>query len=485
MSSQPPFRQRHLIIAGTGRAGTTFLVRYFTALGLDTHLSRRGAAAWLDEEAQAGLEDFPLGPDAGDLPYLIKNPMLYEFIDQLIASDSIAIDGVMIIPVRSLREATSSRVILERRAMTEHQPWQTFMDRAWETSGTTAGGLIASLTALDEARVLAMGFHLLVERLVRANVPMVFMDFPRIISDGDYLYDKVEPFLPVTATREIARDHHARLADPEKVRIERETAASPANESTLDGDLDRIALLREIKRLRTALQAPPTVPAVPEEVARAAEERLAITEERKAIAEERHTIAEEQQAIAEERQAIVEDRNAIVEIVTAEASRLRTIIDDLERLRARGSAEIERLRAHISVLEAELAEARRRNAVLAGDLSLAVDRLNIVVEERNALDAQCHRLEMVAAEGRNRVLAAEQTMHRYLAPFSDTLSALVPEAEGIAVLQIARERMGALIEQLEDANGEVAATAERLFAAEHAIAQTPQTRGGTIKRFLR
>src|SRR5208337_3522572 len=40
--------RRHLIIAGTGRAGTSFLVRYLTELGLDTILTREGEAAWWD-----------------------------------------------------------------------------------------------------------------------------------------------------------------------------------------------------------------------------------------------------------------------------------------------------------------------------------------------------------------------------------------------------------------------------------------------------
>ena len=44
---------RHLFIAGTGRAGTSFLVRYLTALGLDTRLTRHGEEGW-DEEAHAG-----------------------------------------------------------------------------------------------------------------------------------------------------------------------------------------------------------------------------------------------------------------------------------------------------------------------------------------------------------------------------------------------------------------------------------------------
>jgi hypothetical protein len=254
--SQP---RRHLIIAGTGRSGTTFLVRYLTAVGLDTHLSRRQGNASFDEPAQAGLEDSPFGPDSEDLPYVIKNPFLHEFVDQVTASDAIKID-VVIIPVRNLRDATSSRVVLERRAMYQHMPWLGFMDKEWESGGYIPGGLIQSLSALDEARILSMGLHQLIERLVRANVPMVFLDFPRIICDGDYLFEKLSPFLPASATHEVARAAHRSLADPEKVRIEREVDTSSVppgspNSSPLDAELDRIALRRELVRLQAALKS--------------------------------------------------------------------------------------------------------------------------------------------------------------------------------------------------------------------------------------
>ena len=94
---------RHLLIAGTGRAGTSFLVRYLHALGLDTHIARQGDRQW-DEAAQAGLEDIPLGLAPGSLPYVVKSPWLTECIDQVLAEGAIAIDAV-VIPVRDLAEA--------------------------------------------------------------------------------------------------------------------------------------------------------------------------------------------------------------------------------------------------------------------------------------------------------------------------------------------------------------------------------------------
>src|ERR1700742_2253815 len=158
--------RKHLLIAGTGRAGTSFLVRYLNAVGLDTHLTRRGGDAEYDEAAQAGFEDLPLSKVAEDLPYVIKSPWTCEFIDEVIADPQVRLDGV-IIPVRDLMESAASRVIVERRAMHEHHPWMTRLSESWEHYGQTPGGVVYSLNPLDQARVLALGFHHLIERLVQ------------------------------------------------------------------------------------------------------------------------------------------------------------------------------------------------------------------------------------------------------------------------------------------------------------------------------
>ena len=60
-----------VIITGTGRAGTTFLVRLLTELGLDTGYTRRNWSRDYFTHCDAGLEHDLAGPDA---PYIVKNP---------------------------------------------------------------------------------------------------------------------------------------------------------------------------------------------------------------------------------------------------------------------------------------------------------------------------------------------------------------------------------------------------------------------------
>jgi hypothetical protein len=237
----------HWLISGTGRAGTTFLVRYLAALGLDTHLAHNREAR-CDEHAHAGLEDFGLVGDREVLPKVVKSPWVSEYIEELLSQSDLGLD-LAILPVRELSAAASSRVVLEMRARHQNSPWIAEIGTTWETWGTVPGGAVYSLHPLDQARVLAVGFHRLVQRLVEAEVPILFLNFPRFIRDGDYLLRCLRPYLPDTIMDDTALDAHSRLADLEKVRIEREISATPSSVPN-SACLENIALKREIQRLQ-------------------------------------------------------------------------------------------------------------------------------------------------------------------------------------------------------------------------------------------
>lgn len=209
--------ERHLVIAGTGRAGTSFLVRYLTELGLDTTLTRKGDAAAWDGPANAGFEDLLIA--GRTLPYVVKSPWIGEYIEQILKEERFKIDA-FIVPVRDLVEVAASRVVLEQRAIHEHNPWMAEqLDKTWETYGHTPGGLVYSLNPLDQARLLAVQFHQLVLKVSEAGIPLVFPVFPRIVADWKYLHKCLLPILPRQITEEAARATHARVADAAKVRV--------------------------------------------------------------------------------------------------------------------------------------------------------------------------------------------------------------------------------------------------------------------------
>jgi hypothetical protein len=163
----------------------------------------------------------------------------------------------VILPVRDLAKAAASRTILELRNRYQDAPWLAHGDESWETWGITAGGSVFSLNPLDQARILAVGFHRVVERLVEADIPIVFLAFPRFAENWEYLYLKLKDHLPVGTSAEQARAAHDRVADREKIRVENELrdlsaplkVVSPHTQHPNFSDLDRIALRRELVRL--------------------------------------------------------------------------------------------------------------------------------------------------------------------------------------------------------------------------------------------
>lgn len=248
--------KHHLLIAGTGRAGTTFLVQYLAECGLDTHIARDQYRGY-DEDANAGLEDLPLNdPDA---PYVIKSPWLFEYVERVLADPQTVVDAV-VIPMRGIVEAAASRTVNELRAR-HAMPGLHDDCKQWETWGTTAGGVVYSLNPIDQARLLALGFHELLHALVKRNVPIVLLDFPRFIEDPDYLHDALSATLGDGVDRVSALRAHARVAEPSKVRVGRELAdpadpadpaataeavASPGLAFPNHAALDRSALKREL-----------------------------------------------------------------------------------------------------------------------------------------------------------------------------------------------------------------------------------------------
>jgi hypothetical protein len=253
--------RHHLLISGTGRAGTSFLVRYLAGMGLETHLDIHGDGQWF-EEANAGFEDLPILEPHNRLPYVIKSPWLCEFVDSALENAALRLDAV-IIPVRDLTEAAASRVVLELQSIHKTQPVMSELNHTWQTWGQTPGGVVFSLNPIDQARLLAVWFHRLVERLTKAEIPMAFLSFPRLAEDPDYLFEKLRAFLPAAATAERARAVHGSIADATKVRVSRELRPEPSGEAMRTespgiahpehDELDRIAIRRELTRLNGAL----------------------------------------------------------------------------------------------------------------------------------------------------------------------------------------------------------------------------------------
>jgi hypothetical protein len=166
--------RHHVIISGTGRAGTTFLVQLLTELGLDTGHAD-GAGAPYFENCDAGLELDLAAPDA---PYIVKSPWLCGRLDELLKAGDLVIDHALI-PMRDLFSAAESRRDVSRR---------TPPDSARQG---TPGGIWNTKDPGSQEAVLAQLFYGLMHTLARHEIPVTLLEFPRTVNDPEYLFERL------------------------------------------------------------------------------------------------------------------------------------------------------------------------------------------------------------------------------------------------------------------------------------------------------
>ena len=191
--------KHHVLITGTGRAGTSFLVQLLSNLGLDTGYTPGEFP--LDPIAHAGLEADPRDPAA---PYICKNPWICDTIEEVLTDSALHIDHVFI-PVRNIEAAAASRVHVQKANTGSEDMLQ-----------PVAGGLWHVEKGADQAALLRRQFTRLVEQLVRFDIGMTFIWYPRLTEDPDYLRAKLAQGLDMPDP-DVFREVFARTVRPEWV----------------------------------------------------------------------------------------------------------------------------------------------------------------------------------------------------------------------------------------------------------------------------
>ena len=260
-----PAANDHLLIAGTGRAGTSLLVRALHACGLETEITQRGRDAFWDSNANAGLESIPLL--GNDNPYVVKSPWSYQFMRQLLADPNPARRRYHPSP-ESRRGSCKPRYFraVPSLPIRRHESF----------GGRLAGsrrrgrGRTYSLEPLDQARILAYSFHRMIEMLLEHDLPMHFIKFPRFVRDIEYLHRCLAPVLPHAMPFSEFSIRMASVIDEGKVRVTGElteasshTAKPPGGTAPLHdaaelpsfSALNEFALKRELRSARSALDA--------------------------------------------------------------------------------------------------------------------------------------------------------------------------------------------------------------------------------------
>ena len=184
-------RKDHVVITGTGRSGTTFLVELLTRLGLETGFSTDDIASKKLKIARAGLEHDLRGKNC---PFIVKSPFFCDFAEGIVRRDDIVMKQGFI-PIRDLNAAAESRRYVLRthvlnlpllsRLKFMIKPWK-FAGGLWHTSSSKPG---------RQEEVLLGQIYKLVLAISSTTLPVTFMRYPRIVKDSRYLFDKLQPLL--------------------------------------------------------------------------------------------------------------------------------------------------------------------------------------------------------------------------------------------------------------------------------------------------
>ena len=171
-----------IVIAGTGRAGTTVLVQVLTDLGLDTGYD---GSATVDARVNAGLERSLVGPDT---PWIVKSPQLSSTLGAVLDAGDARVEHV-IIPIRDLDVAAASRVRNTKYGSDLH----------------TWGGLLGTNRATRQRDALNEMLADLLFTIARHELPHTLLVFPRFTSDWEYTHRQLSflaPEIPATEWRD-------------------------------------------------------------------------------------------------------------------------------------------------------------------------------------------------------------------------------------------------------------------------------------------
>ena len=121
--------RKHVVISGTGRIGTTFLIQLLTNLGLETGFTPQNMT--VSENSRAGLEYDIRNENA---PYIVKNPWFCDYAEEVLKQDDIFIEHVFI-PMRELHAAAESRRYVVKKALSKMSILKRFRKKPSKISG--------------------------------------------------------------------------------------------------------------------------------------------------------------------------------------------------------------------------------------------------------------------------------------------------------------------------------------------------------------
>jgi len=160
-----------ILITGTGRSGTTILVKLLSLLGLDTgyqNLTSDEIEQYINQNSRGGLEMY-LEPSNENYPLICKAPQFYNRIPEL--SKKYKIKKVFV-PMRDLEITAKSRA--------KH--------------GASPGGLWNANDVNSQMNHNAKVVYQIAIDCASNDIPLDFIDFDRFTSDNLYAYNVYSRF---------------------------------------------------------------------------------------------------------------------------------------------------------------------------------------------------------------------------------------------------------------------------------------------------
>ena len=172
-------KRNHVLITGTGRAGTTFLIHLLTKIGVDTGFDLENIDAFIDQTSFGGLE---LDVRKNDAPYVVKSPISGLMLDEILQNEEIIIEAV-IVPFRPIKDAAASRLAVQTKSG-DFFP------------NSVAGGITTGAGGVDQEQELHLRIERMLLSLSRTHIPLIFVAYPMLMHDKEYLHRKLISIFP-------------------------------------------------------------------------------------------------------------------------------------------------------------------------------------------------------------------------------------------------------------------------------------------------
>lgn len=152
-----------ILITGTGRCGTTFLIKLFSFLGFDTGYNEENYNEYIYPNCNSGMER----PYESNF-YILKNPTFMADIKTILEDTTIKIKTI-IVPIRDFEKSAESR--------NKHT--------------YDAGGLWNAVDKISQIKYYKDIFINFIYFTTKYDVNTIYLDFDKMINDKTYLFNKL------------------------------------------------------------------------------------------------------------------------------------------------------------------------------------------------------------------------------------------------------------------------------------------------------